>query len=73
MPRVPTFIMQPATIDSINILSRNLAEKGKDNGWMRRIVPGGRIAYAKFAISLAADYYLSQLREEDTHEENTAH
>lgn len=39
-----------ATIDSFNILSRLMTEKGKDNTWIKPLVNGGRIAYGNLAI-----------------------
>lgn len=64
-------VLHNATIDSINILSRNLKERGKSNTWLIPIAtvtdPDERRAtYAKFAIALAFSYYLS-LRKKVTH------
>ncbi|MFA6608757.1 MAG: hypothetical protein WCT07_02505 [Candidatus Paceibacterota bacterium] len=37
-------------MDSINILSRNLAKEEKDISWMREVSSGGRATYAIFAL-----------------------
>ncbi len=39
-----------ATIDSFNILSRLMAERGKDNSWIKPLVNSGRVAYGNLAI-----------------------
>lgn len=45
-----TKTVHDATIDSINIFSRALANAGKDNSWVAAI-SGHRAAYAKFVFS----------------------
>jgi hypothetical protein len=40
------------TIDSVNILARNLAEQGKNSSWIRKL-SGNRAAYGRFAILMA--------------------
>lgn len=42
-----------STIDAINVLSRNLKNSGKDNGWLKPILSQDRPAYGKFAILIA--------------------
>ena len=42
--------LHEAMMDSINLVSRELGKRGKDNEWMRDLVAGGRAAYATFAM-----------------------
>ncbi len=42
-----------STIESINILSRNLRLFGIANSWIAKVVSGGRAGYGKFAILIA--------------------
>lgn len=42
--------LHDALIDSINLLSRELAKAGKDNEWMHDFVHEGRAGYARFAL-----------------------
>ena len=56
--------LHEATMDSINILSRNLAKNGKSNEWLRPVAVNGRSGYSRFAIGFAFSYYLS-LRESE--------
>ena len=44
-----------ATIDSINILARELSRHGRDGSWVKRLA-GNRAAYMKFALTLTFDY-----------------
>lgn len=39
-----------ALMDSINLLSRELAKREKDNEWMRDFAHEGRAGYARFAL-----------------------
>ncbi len=48
-----------ATMDAINILSRNLQKRGKDNQWIAKIV-NDRAKYGKMAILLAFEKILSE-------------
>lgn len=41
-----------ATIDSINILSRNLKQKGRDNDWIKPIAAQQRAGYGRFALTI---------------------
>lgn len=43
-----------ATIDSINILARELSRCGRDGSWVKKLA-GNRAAYTKFAIMLTFD------------------
>jgi len=45
-------VVHNSTIDSINILARNLKNAGKDNSWISKML-GNRSAYAKFAQLIA--------------------
>lgn len=56
--------LHEATVDSINILSRNLKKFGKSNEWLRPLIAGGRSVYGKFAIGIAFSYYLLLRRKE---------
>jgi hypothetical protein len=47
-----------ATIDAINILARNMSDKGKDNSWISKVKINGRPGYMRFAILLAFEYVL---------------
>jgi hypothetical protein len=49
-----------STIDSINVLARNLRKAGKDNGWVKQLIAGQRPAYAKFAILIAFEVVLQE-------------
>lgn len=40
-----------ATIDSINILARELSRYGRDGSWVKKLA-GNRVAYMKFALTL---------------------
>ena len=40
-----------ATIDSINILARNLTKKGKDGSWIKPIAAQSRAGYGRFALT----------------------
>ena len=51
-------VLHNATMDSINIFSRNLVKNGGDNSWMHDVVPNGRAGYARLAILLAVWHYL---------------
>lgn len=62
-------ILHETTMDSINILSRNLKEEGRSNEWIRNIA-NGRSAYTRFAIAFAFSYYLSLRRREEQHTRN---
>ena len=42
--------LHEAMMDSVNLMSRQLAKKEKDNEWMRELVAGGRAGYATFAM-----------------------
>lgn len=42
--------LHEALMDSINLLSRELAKKEKDNGWMNEFSHEGRAGYARFAL-----------------------
>lgn len=42
--------LHEAMMDSVNLLSRELSKRNKDNEWMRGLVAGGRAAYATFAM-----------------------
>lgn len=42
--------LHEALMDSINLLSRELAKKEKDNEWMHEFVHEGRAGYARFAL-----------------------
>lgn len=42
-----------STIVAINILSRALKNRGKENGWIASMATGGRAVYGKFAILIA--------------------
>ena len=42
--------LHEAMMDSVNLVSRELAKRNKDNEWMRDLVAGGRAAYARFAL-----------------------
>jgi hypothetical protein len=42
--------LHEALMDSVNLLSRELGKKGKDNEWMREFVNEGRAGYARFAL-----------------------
>ena len=42
--------LHDAMIDSVNLVSRKLAEKGKDIEWIREIKNNGRAGYATFAL-----------------------
>jgi hypothetical protein len=42
--------LHEAMMDSVNLLSRQLAKQEKDIEWMREVSSGGRASYAKFAI-----------------------
>lgn len=42
--------LHEAMMDSVNLVSRELVKKGKDNEWMRELVAGGRATYATFAL-----------------------
>jgi len=59
--------LHQATMDSINILARNLKEQGRSNEWLRPLDAGGRSAYGRFAISLTFSYYLFLRRKEEHH------
>lgn len=48
-------VVHNATIDSINIFSRQLAKSGKDNSWVGSF-NGERTKYAKFALLFALDW-----------------
>jgi hypothetical protein len=61
-------ILHETTMDSINILSRNLKQEGKSNEWIRKISTG-RSAYTRFAIAFAFSYYLSLRRKEKQRDE----
>lgn len=43
-----------ATIDSINILARELSRRGRDGSWVKKLA-GNRTAYMKFALTLTFD------------------
>ncbi|MEK7169890.1 MAG: hypothetical protein AAB767_01220 [Patescibacteria group bacterium] len=43
-----------ATIDSINILARELSRYGRDGSWVKTL-SGNRVAYMKFALTLTFD------------------
>ncbi len=43
-----------ATIDSINILARELSRRGRDGSWVKKLA-GNRAAYMKFALTLTFD------------------
>ena len=49
-----------STIDSINVLSRNLKIANKSNEWIAKLTAGGRAAYGKFAILIAFDTVLKK-------------
>ncbi|MFA5778297.1 MAG: hypothetical protein WC870_02315 [Candidatus Paceibacterota bacterium] len=57
-------ILHEATMDSINILGRNLKKEGKSNEWLRTIA-GERSRYTRFAIAFAFSYYLFLRRKEE--------
>lgn len=42
--------LHEAMMDSVNLMSRELAKRNEDIEWMREVVAGGRASYAKFAI-----------------------
>lgn len=42
--------LHEALIDSVNLLSRELAKRDKDNSWMNEVVSNGRAGYARFAL-----------------------
>lgn len=42
--------LHSAMIDSVNILSRNMDEQGKDIEWVREVSTQGRAGYATFAM-----------------------
>ena len=42
--------LHEAMMDAVNLVSRELAKRSKDNEWMRDVVSGGRASYATFAI-----------------------
>lgn len=42
--------LHEALIDSVNLISRELAKREKDNEWVRELVNGGRSAYGRFAL-----------------------
>ncbi len=48
------------TISSINILSRTLSRKGKDNKWISKVAAGDRAGYGKFALMIAFEIVLHQ-------------
>lgn len=43
-------VLHTATMDSVNILARNMAQNGQDNSWVQKI-GDSRAAYARFAIT----------------------
>ena len=49
-----------STIDSINVLARNLKKVGMENNWVSKLTVGQRPAYAKFAILLAFEIVLQE-------------
>ena len=49
-----------STIDSINLLSRNLKKAGKDNSWINLLVTGNRPAYMLFAMAIAFEVVLTK-------------
>lgn len=42
--------LHEAMMDSVNLVSRELGKRGKDNEWMREVIKGGRATYATFAL-----------------------
>lgn len=42
--------LHEALMDSINLLSRELAKRDKDNEWMHEFAHDGRAGYARFAL-----------------------
>jgi hypothetical protein len=53
--------LHEAMIDSVNLMSRQLAKKGKDNEWMREVVIEGRAGYARFAMLTFYNIYSNMM------------
>lgn len=59
--------LHEAMMDSVNLLSRQLAKHDKDNEWMREVIAGGRASYATFAMLTFYRMYSTMITSQLSH------